>query len=123
MSRRHNLTDEQLARMFAWRRANKSFAFIAMRMGCSIGAVRHQCLLAAVFPIGKGPGAVRLPMTYRRNGVTIRRFTPEEDAIILAMDADDIGSTEIGRALGRPSSTISNRLLALVARQLQEEAA
>lgn len=121
--RKSMFTDEQLASIFAWRRANKSYTFIARRVGASNGAVRHQCLIAAVFPIGIPPRTSTLPMLTSRGGVPVRRFTAEEDALILAMDADDIGATEIGRATGRTAGTIRNRILTLTMRELQEQAA
>ena len=123
MSRPYYFTDEQLARMCAWRRSGRSYAFIARRLGCSAGAARHQCLLAGAFPEGSKPRPSPFPMLTSRNGLPVRRFTPEDDAILLAMKADGVGPTEIGRALDRSPGTIRNRLLALELQQRQLEAA
>ena len=123
MSRPYHFTDEQLARMCAWRRSGRSYTFIAQRMGCSAGAVRHRCLMAGAFPEGTRPRPSRHPMLSSRNGISIRRFTAQDDAILLNMVMRGVGPTEIGRALDRSPGTIRNRLLALTMRQRQHEAA
>lgn len=123
MARTRILSDDQLARMLAWRRKNKSFNFIGQRLGCSISTVRYQCLVAGVVPEGVTPKPSKFPMTFSRNGVLLRRFTDEEDAIVLSMLSAGSGPVEIGRALGRSSGTISNRILALRCRRQIEAAA
>ena len=124
MSRRSIFTDDQLARMFAWRRNNKSYGFIARRMACSISGVRYQCLLAGVTPIGVAPRVSSFPMrTTRSDGVPIRRFTPQDDEILLAMDAGDKTNHEMATVLDRAPGTIRHRLLLLTLRQLQGEPA
>lgn len=123
MTRPNILTDDQLERVYAWRRANKSYEFIARRVHVSASAVRHQCLLACVFPEGVEPPVSNAPMVTSRGGVQVRRFTEEEDKIILAMHRGQQGPTEIARALGRASGSICNRLAALKAIQKRSQAA
>lgn len=117
MTRPRTLTEEQLEKVYAWRRANKSYEFIARRVQISASAVRHQCLLACAFPEGVEPALSKSPMVVSRNGGQVRRFTDGEDQLILSMHRDRCGPTEIARALGRQSGSICNRLAALKARQ------
>jgi hypothetical protein len=66
--------------------------------------------------------ATRLPMVYQRNGKTVRRFTPEEDAQLIALEGHCLSYAEIARRLRRAPRSCALRLT-LLARQQERAAA
>lgn len=48
-----------------------------------------------------------------RSGVTVRRFTPEEDALILSRKAEGARNSDIAKELGRKPNSILGRLMTL----------
>lgn len=118
-------TDEQRDQMAERREAGETVAAIAVAFGCSTSMVYWTCLaLGAEKPGAKPlPTAVRGPMVMQRNGYAVRRYTPEEDARLIALEAEGLGDTEIGKAMGRRPNSIRGRLMALARRQARSEAA
>ena len=53
------------------------------------------------------------PVEMKRGNHVVRRFTPEEDALLLTLEAEGLSYTEIGRRLERPHTSISGRLMTL----------
>jgi transcriptional regulator len=60
--------------------------------------------------------------SYRRGNVTVRIFTPEEDARILALATAGHRHFEIARELGRKQISIRNRLILLARNEARAEA-
>lgn len=111
----HRLTEEQVARICALREKGCTIKAIAEEIGCSAGAVYWRCLENGVEP----PKPARLPQgivgppTYSRGGHTVRRFTPDEDARLLKMEAEGLSRAVIARALKRGRNSIVGRLMTL----------
>jgi transposase-like protein len=112
------LTAEDKVRMVEMRERGCTVARIARHLGCSQGAVSWNLLkLAAEPPKGTRPwSGVRGPLVVTRGNHVVRRFTPEEDARLLALEAEGLGDTEIGRRLGRKSNSVRGRLMTLARR-------
>lgn len=127
MSRNRVMTTEKIERAIALRRKSWTIAGIAAELGVSAGAVRWQLLLAgAVDPpklTYRLPAVPTEPREIRQRGRTVRLFTQEEDARLLAMEAEGLRDSEIARRLGRRGNSIRGRLITLARRDDREEAA
>ena len=89
----------------------------------SVGAVSWHCLrLGADSPNmrGKVP-IVRGPMICTRSGYKVRKFTADEDAIIMKMDLDGATTAEIASALGRPWNSTRGRQMTLARHAARRE--
>lgn len=91
-----------------------SFKAIAERLDMSHGSVYWHCLRqgadnpkAAARKLGKPP------MISARGEHLLRRFSAEDDAVILDMRSSGASLSEIARKLGRRHHSISSRLLLL----------
>lgn len=116
-------TDDQLTEAAELRETGMSHAAIARRLGMSVGAVSWHCLcLGADSPNmrGKVP-VVGGPMVCTRSGYTVRKFTADEDAIIMKMDLDGATTAEIARALGRPWNSTRGRQMTLALHAARRE--
>ncbi|WP_449409964.1 hypothetical protein [Methylobacterium komagatae] len=119
--RRYHWTPEQLDRMADMVEAGIPRPRIAAAMDANVAAVEWQLLrLGVVGPrsgkVGKGG------KDYVRGERIVRRFTPEEDAQLLLLEAEGLGTSEIGRRLGRAHHTVIGRLATLARHeQLDEE--
>lgn len=108
------LTPEQLDRIATMREAGKSCAVIARVLGVSKGAVSWRCIRLGVDPPTAKPiDPYRGPMSYSRGGVTVRRFTAEEDAQILQLTEQGVSRKRIAKLLGRKPHTVTTRLYLL----------
>lgn len=118
-------TDEQREQIAARREAGESYAQIARAFGCSPSNVYWICLsLGADLPNAKPlPTTVRGPLTMDRKGFSVCRFTAEEDAQLLALEAEGKGDSEIGKVMGRRPNSIRGRLMTLARREARAEAA
>ena len=63
------------------------------------------------------------PAVVHRGDHVVRRFMPDDDARLLALDAEGLGHSAIGRAMGRPANSIRGRLMTLARREARAEAA
>ncbi|GJD92877.1 hypothetical protein [Methylobacterium iners] len=118
------LTDAELDRLVEMRERGKTHAVIARALGCSVSAVSYQCLRLGV-ETPKPPSVsieIRGPLVTTRNGYMVRRFTPEDDAQILAMEAEQRSVSEIARHLGRQPHSVRQRLMTLARREARLEA-
>lgn len=112
------LGPEQLERMIAMRESGAPYSKIAAALGCSQGAVRWHCLRLAVEPPkGTRPwDRLKGPPVVRRGSHLVRRFTPEEDARLLALEAQGLNNNAIARRLGRRWNSVRGRLMTLARR-------
>jgi transposase len=63
------------------------------------------------------------PCVIRRGDHLVRRFTKAEDAALLALEAEGLSDTEIGKRLGRRCNTIRGRLMTLARHEARRERA
>ena len=106
------------------REAGLSLAAIGTRLNIHRSAVQYHCLrLGADSPDAacKAPPASP-PMEYSRNGHVVRRFTEEEDARLLRLEAEGLGIKEIARRLSRRPNSITARLVTLARHEARREA-
>jgi len=109
-----------LDRMAELRERGLSYAriaelFTAEGVKVSRDAIEWQCFRLGVVP---PPGT-----PYERAGQIVRPFTAEEDARLLALEAQGLNASRIARLLGRRPQSIRARLLTLARRDAMEEAA
>jgi len=118
-------TDAQCEQMAERRESGQSYARIAHAFGCSASNVYWICLkLGADAPNAKpSPSQARGPMVVMRGEHAVRRFTADEDARMLALEAEGKGESEIGKLLGRRANSIRGRLMTLARREARTEAA
>lgn len=118
------LTPEDFDRIVLMREEGRSYKEIALAVGCSQSAVSWHCLRLGADP-PKPPKPVleiRGPVATMRNGFPVRRYTADDDARILSMEAEGKSETEIARALGRRFNSIRRRLMTLARRDVRMEA-
>lgn len=115
-------TDADYAEMAAMREDGTIIAAIAAKFACSIGLVAWTCLRLGA----DAPGAYKSitrdaqPLIIR-NGHPTRGYNPEQDAIILEMEARGESLSAIGRRLGRKHNSIKGRLMTLARREARAE--
>lgn len=136
MGGRRILSDEAIAEMADLREAGRSYGFIQQHFAergvhISVQALRWQCLRVGA----DVPPRHRVPMPHQagqtlhviRGGkpFVLRRFTAEEDRLILRLEAQGVGYAEIGRCLSpaRPFNSIKGRVLTLARHQARAEEA
>ena len=121
------MTTEQANAIAEMREAGLSISRIAQKLGMSDGSVAWQCLkfaadppkLATRVPARTAPG----PVVVMRGGHQVRHFTPEDDAQLLALEAERLTISEIARRLGRKPNSIRGRLYTLARHDARREAA
>lgn len=90
---------------------------VAEHLGVSHGSVAYRCLIDGIERAGhRFPPTPSGPMIVTRGVFQVRRFTPDEDKRLLALEAEGHSRAEIGRRLGRRANSIKGRL-ATLARQ------
>ena len=119
------LSPEQIEAAVEMRERGVSVGVIARRLGVSYGCVSWHCLKEAAEPPHgtRSWDAPRGPLVAARNGHTVRRFTPAEDAKLLQLEADGLSDAAIGRELSRRPNSIRGRLMTLARRDAQEDRA
>ena len=103
---RKRFTETDHARMAELRERGMSYPSIAAKFGCSASAVRWACLrLGADAPADTLPPARRTvqPRQVMRSGHVVRAFGADEDEQLLALEAQGLSISAIGRCL-RPSA-------------------
>lgn len=94
---------------------------IARRLDMTVSSVDYHALrLGAYSP--RPPAITSRPAEYTRNGYTVRPFSEDEDARLLAMEADGLTVAEIAARLGRKKNSTLNRLRLLARREARMEA-
>ena len=113
------LSQEQVEWACQKREAGWSTQRIGMKLGVSSGAINYQCLKHGAFsPNQRRHETPDHRATYlRKDGLTMRTFTPDEDAQLLALARAGKKGTEISRAMGRGRTSIVMRLMLLELRE------
>jgi DNA-binding CsgD family transcriptional regulator len=113
------MTPEQFTMIERMREAGKSYKQIAARIGMSPGAVSWYCLRQAIESPrpGKCWDDIRGPATVARGNHVVRRFTRDEDELIVKMEREGASPSEIARALGRRPNSVTGRLATLARRE------
>lgn len=118
-------SEELIDQAMTLRERGLTFGQIANKTGMKAQAVQHHCLMRGVDPPATAdkPHVYNGPMTYLRNGILVRRFTPDEDRQILAMALQGLSRREIARQMGRKNHSVTTRLAALARRDQRIERA
>lgn len=121
------LTQSTLDRIAELREANATYDVIGSEVGLSPGYVSWLCLKHGFEPSNPTGWTawetVRGPVVMKRGDHVMRRFTPEEDQRLLALEAEGLTYNAIARQLGRSRNSIQNRLMTLARRQARKEVA
>lgn len=118
LKRRPNLTDEQKAAVTAKRELGWTVDRIAAEFDISSGSVAWCCLvLGADPPDAKLQNRDHYPMVVMRNGMPVRRFTPEDDAQLLRLEAAGESINSIASTIGRRTNSVRGRLSTLARRE------
>ena len=95
---------------------------IGQHIGMSGNAVSWYCLVNFIERPGPPPPVHSVgPMVVRRGNHDVRRFTADEDTRLLALEAQGLGYSEIGRHMGRKPNSIRGRLATLARRDARAE--
>lgn len=121
------ITQATLDRIAELREADATYEAIGAAVGLSASHVNSICLKRGFER--SVPSAellwtdIRGPAVTRRGNHEVRRFTEQEDAELLALEAEGLSYTAIARRLGRARTSIENRLITLARREARKEAA
>ncbi|GLS44419.1 helix-turn-helix domain-containing protein [Methylobacterium brachythecii] len=118
------ISDSDRERMAELREQGVMLKDIAAEIGCSESSVWWHCLrIGAEAP---KPRSLQVeytgPMVMTRNGYPVRRFTADEDARLLALEAQGLREIDIARAIGRRRNAVVARLMTLARREARMEA-
>ncbi|MFG6080528.1 hypothetical protein ACEUZ9_001132 [Paracoccus litorisediminis] len=106
-------SDNQREHAAILRERGFTYGQIARRTGMSEGSVYWHCLrLGADHPNPRATQQVG-PALMRRGNHVVRRYSAEEDALILEMEASGHSVAEIARRLDRRHNSVSTRLMTL----------
>lgn len=102
-----------------------SCAAIARHLGMSTSAVSFHCLkLGADSPNTVGNIQVpNGPMVVARGNHEVRRFSPDEDRLLIDMERSGTRICDIARSLKRPPNSVRGRLMTLARREARIEEA
>lgn len=118
------LSPEDMDRICAMREAGKSYEQIGRALGCSAKAVSWHCLRLGA----EGPKRTRLwpgvvgPATFGRNGHTVRRYTAEDDALLIELEQQGLPIATIAQRMGRRWNSVKGGLMTLARREERESA-
>lgn len=122
MTRRY-LTQQQVDFILEKVEAGWNQRRIAAAVPCSVSTVYWQALKNGA----DRPNPPKLrptgPAVVKRGDHFVRRFTPEDDARLLALEAGGATDTEIARALGRRANSIRGRMATLARMEARAEGA
>lgn len=112
------MTEQQRADLIAdMRERGKTYGQIARAIGSSPSNISWICLKYGIEKPGKQPPlGDRGPMLIKRGNHQVRRYTPEEDAVIREMGAAGAKATPIARKLGRKHNSVLGRMMTLARR-------
>lgn len=115
MKRRQNLTRDEIEAIAADRERGMSLPAIAQKYSCSQGSAAWHCLRLGADPPKAKPIDTRIrgPLVVKRGGHQVRRFTPDEDALLLELERRGLGDTAIARELRRKPNSVRGRLMTL----------
>lgn len=123
MRRRLSLEDKEL--ICSMRERGKTYEQIGRRVGCSAKAVSWHCLQLGAEPPKRTKlwDKIQGPAVFSRNGHSVRRYTAEEDSILLDLERQGLPIGEIARRMGRRWNSVKGRLMTLARREEREAAA
>lgn len=116
MTRRKNLTDEEKATAFDLReRLGWSHERIARKLQCTAASISWHCLQAGADAPNAKPldPTIKGPTVSIRNGKPVRRYLPEDDALLLKLAGQKKNPSQIGRIMKRRPNSILGRLMTL----------
>lgn len=128
---KRKLDDAAIMRAGDLREAGLSLKSIAVELGVSCGAIDWHMTKLAIDPPKttystwdgiRGPAVTMRRSSSIAQAHVIRRYTPEEDAEILRLQAAGYSYCEIGRRLGRRHHSIIGRCNTLARREARQEA-
>ena len=111
--------EDRLNQMMDLREAGKTYKQISKITGMHVSSISWYCLKFGIDHPDK-TGEIKeknYPMTCSRNGHAVRRFTDDEDKLLLEMDAAGKNYTQMGRRLNRKRNSIEGRLMTLARRE------
>ena len=124
--KRAPITEEQSRQIVDMREdSGLSCPQIARRLGLHHGAVSWHLLKLGIEKGGKPPRGYKpkQQQDFMRNGQLVRGFTPDDDDLLVRMDIEGLGHSEMARRLGRKPNSIKGRLYTLARREERLEAA
>lgn len=112
------MTPAQCEKIADMRERGKSYRQIGLAIGLSPGAVSWHCLRQAIEPPNPRPPSSVIvgPLEVKRGDHVVRRFTPEDDALLLALHNQGFGIRTIGKRMGRRDNSVRGRLMCLARR-------
>jgi DNA-binding CsgD family transcriptional regulator len=118
------VTPEQKDAMCEMRERGLSIETIARELELKAATVNWHCTKLAADPPAAKPLPEKIvgPVTMKRGNHTVQRFTPEDDARILAWRAEGIRNCDIARKLARRPHSVAGRLITLARREAHNEA-
>ena len=121
---KRRLTETEIERLTELREQGLTLQAVAKRIGCSESTVYWQCLKLGVEPSKPRKLASDIvgPPVVVRGDHVVRRFTRDEDEKLLALEAEGLSETQIGRAIGRRYNSVRARLMTLARREARAEA-
>lgn len=116
------LTEAEIERIVTLREKRWTETAIAEEIGCCVGSVSWALLREGVDIHADRPLApVPIePLTYRRGGCLVRRYTQADDAQLLALEAAGHTTHRIAIIMGRRFNSVIGRLRTLARRQERE---
>jgi transposase-like protein len=126
MTKRRRLSPDELDEIVSLRELGHSYEWIGRKIGCSSETVSWHCCRLGVEPpktTGKSWDSIKGPAVSKRGDHFVRRFTPEEDQLLLEMRSSGAKICEIARKLGRGGNSVTGRLHALARREARRERA
>jgi len=118
-------TPEQHEQIAEMRERGASYGQIGLAIGCSESTAYWICLKYGADRPGAKPLAARAlgPQVVIRKGREVRRYSAEDDARLLALEAEGKGDSEIGHIIGRRPNSVRARLMTLARHEARSEAA
>ena len=116
-------TQAQQDRAAEMREAGATYTRIEKVTGIKATSAHWICLKLGAHPPHARPARTRGPMVTTRGGHVLRRFTPEEDALIQKERTRGASVSEIARQIGRKPNSVRGRLMTLARHDALKEGA
>jgi DNA-binding CsgD family transcriptional regulator len=118
------LSADEIERIIEMRERRMSSRAIAVEIGCHEGSVDWALLREGVDihqdrPL---PPVPTQPVVMARGGHQVRRFTADEDRLLLLLEAGGCNPCQIARQLGRRHNSVVGQLRSLARRDARAEA-
>lgn len=122
---RKRFNDADYERMAEMRERGLSCAQIGILLGCSTELVSWTCLKLGADPPNAKPlrDCIVGPAVMARGDHLVRRFTPDDDALLIGLESEGLNPSQIGRRMGRAPNSVRGRLMTLARREARRELA